>query len=118
MTLYVVVRNDIPPGLQMAQACHATREFTLYSDVDPGDNLVVLGASPAELAALLARVAEKPAGCSEFHHPYAYSPFHEPDLGGELTALALVGSGARKMLSSFPLALRGVDSPGLSALTL
>lgn len=89
--LYIVVRNDIAPGLQMAQACHAAREFTLRSDEDVGDNLVVLHASHAELERLVAS-----APCV---------PFHEPDLRGELTAAAFGGE-ARKILSTLPLALR------------
>lgn len=89
--LYIVVRNDIAPGLQMAQACHAAREFTLKSGEDVGENLVVLHASHAELERL---VTASPC-----------VPFHEPDLGGELTAAAF-GGNARKLLSSLPLALR------------
>lgn len=97
--LYVVVRNDIPAGLQIAQACHAAREFTLYADEDVGDNLVVLQAAPDELAKLVERAIQ--GMCSVVR-------FHEPDLGGELTAAAFGGS-SRKMLSSLPLALR--DDP-------
>lgn len=94
--LYVVVRNDIARGLQIAQACHATREFTLrHPHEDVGENLVVLSASHAELERLVA-AAE---GVS------AVTPFFEPDLGGQLTAAAFSGN-ARKLLSTFPLALR------------
>lgn len=94
--LYVVVRRDISPGLQLAQACHATREFTIrHADNDVGDNLVVLQAEPAELA----RLVEAAEGVC------AVAPFHEPDLDGELTAAAF-GVGARRLLSSYPLALR------------
>lgn len=92
--LYIVVRNDIPPGLQMAQACHAAHEFGRTGE-DVGDNLVVLHASHADLERLVASAA---GVCS-------CVPFHEPDLGGELTAAAF-GCGARRILSSFPLALR------------
>lgn len=93
--LYVVVRNDIAAGLKMAQACHATREFTLRQSEDVGENLVVLEAPPEELA----RVVGAASGlCS-------VTTFHEPDLGGALTAAAF-GLGARKLLSSLPLACR------------
>jgi electron transfer flavoprotein alpha/beta subunit len=94
--LYIVVRNDITPGLQIAQACHAAREFTLYADEDVGDNLVVLQAGPAELAQHVERALAY--GC-------AVVRFHEPDLGGELTAAAF-GGGAQRILASLPLALR------------
>jgi hypothetical protein len=96
--LYVVVRHDLGAGLQMAQACHAVREFTREHPADGvGDNLVVLETSLDRLhfLAYRARVGEK---CRT-------TAFHEPDLGGELTAVAF-GAGARKLLSELPLAGR------------
>lgn len=94
--LYVVVRSDLRTGLKMAQACHAAREFTLERPAeDVGDNLVVLEASEERLALLVAKAS---GVCS-------VTEFHEPDLGGELTAVAF-GAGARKMLSQLPLAGR------------
>lgn len=95
--LYVVVRSDIPPGLQMAQACHATREFgLLHPGVDVGDNLVVLHASSEdELNRLLESALDV---C-------AVAPFREPDVGNQLTAVAFAGE-ARPILSCLPLALR------------
>lgn len=94
--LYIVVRCDIAAGLQLAQACHAAREFTLAQrDEDVGDNLVVLAASHSELERLVERA---PGVCS-------VTAFHEPDLGGELTAAAF-GVGAQRLLSQLPLALR------------
>lgn len=91
--LYVVVRHDLALGLQMAQACHATREFTRTKPAEPvSDSLIVLEASGVELAELVAR-----AGAVRV------VAFHEPDLGGELTAAAF-GVGARKLLSCLPLA--------------
>jgi hypothetical protein len=96
VTLYIVVRNDISAGLMMAQACHAAREYTLHSREDPGDNLVCLQASPTQLFGLVVRAACE--GTSAL-------PFFEPDLHGALTAAAF-GSGAKKLLSQLPLALR------------
>lgn len=94
--LYVVVRDDLPPGLMMAQACHAAHEAGLYMDEDVGDNLVVLSASHAKLREL---EAQAPA------LGLPHIAFHEPDLGGELTACAFT-SKARPLVSSLPLALR------------
>lgn len=94
--LYVVVRADLPPGLQMAQACHAAHEYGLYGNDDVGDNLVVLAASAAQLHELAAQAAA--LGLS-------HVAFHEPDLGGELTACAFSGT-IRPLVSSLPLALR------------
>lgn len=100
--LYVVVRRDLPPGLQLAQACHAVREFV---DEHPGaeekigENLVALNvADELALWRLTERVREQGV---------PVTLFREPDLGGALTAAAM-GSAAQKLLSSLPLALREV----------
>lgn len=94
--LYIAVRSDIPPGLQIAQACHAARAFTLeHPSADVGENLVVLASeSEAELRELAERLSPLPT-----------TRFFEPDLQGELTAIAFPGEGARAV-SSLPLALR------------
>ncbi len=81
----------------MAQACHATREFgLLFPNEDVGDNLVVLHAPDEAALAHLAEVAG--VAC-------AVARFYEPDLNGQMTAAAF-GMGARKILSTLPLALR------------
>ena len=102
--LYVVVRADIPAGLQLAQACHVTREFTrAHPEEDVGENLVVLAAkSEPELQELF---TDARSVCPR-------TAFYEPDLDGAMTAVALVGE-ARRLLSSFPLALRyrGLEEP-------
>lgn len=92
--LYVIVRSDLPPGLQLAQACHATREFgNLYPFCDVGENLVVLQAQDeTELRTIV-------EGCRGF----LVAPFHEPDLGGEMTAAAISGA-AKGRLRRLPLA--------------
>lgn len=103
--LYVVVRDDLPPGLQMAQACHAVREFTLkYPELDVGENLVVL---QAKGEAQLLRLC--------FDNTWdnidaVLLVFREPDLGGEYTAFA-AASEARPLVSSLPLAGRGYVKP-------
>jgi hypothetical protein len=98
--LYVVVRRDLPPGMQLAQACHAVREFVAEhpeADGQCGENLVVLS-TPDEIS--LWRLSHQVR-----RHDVAVTLFIEPDLDGELTAAAM-GSDARKLLSSLPLALR------------
>lgn len=99
--LYVIVRSDLAPGLQLAQACHALRLFAAdHPEVDKAwyegsSNLVVLQApSEEELLALAARAGEVPT-----------SVFREPDLGDEVTAIALGPTGAG-LVSQLPLALR------------
>ena len=104
MRLYVVVRADLPPGLQCAQACHAARAFRDPPDAD--ENLIVLSAPNEEaLRSLLLQ-----AGPSA-----AVAAFHEPDLDGQLTAIALNGIDVPLLLAALPLALR--DRRKLSDLT-
>jgi hypothetical protein len=103
MTLYIVVRNDIPAGLMMAQACHAARAYTCAWPSDEDENLVALTSTPAELEVL--RLDARA-------HGYRSASFYEPDLDGELTAVALGGE-AKKRLSQLPLALR--DTRGIPA---
>lgn len=96
--LYVAVRNDLPPGLQVAQACHALREFAhRFPELDrdwfeSSNNLVVVQVPSLQDLQELVRSAEEPV-----------APFHEPDLGGELTAATFVSG---RLLGSLPLALR------------
>lgn len=104
--MYVVVRNDLAPGLQIAQACHAAYAFGLYSPDESRENLVVLSTDKASLETLVAAVAQRDGG---------HVPFYEPDLGDELTACAFDET-SRKALSCLPLALR--DSTKLSDLTV
>jgi len=85
--LYIVVRDDLTPGLMLAQACHAAFEYGMYGADDVGDNLIVLTASPDALRELEAQVCAL---------TLSHESFREPDLGGELTALALSGSLSRR----------------------
>lgn len=101
--LYVVVRNDLPPGLQVAQACHALREFVArHPGLDEqwyrgSNNLVILQVrGKADLDVLRDRADKL---------EIAYADFHEPDMGGTLTAVAFSAE-AKLILSNLPLALR------------
>lgn len=98
VSLYVVVRGDLPVGLQMAQACHAVREWghAFPYSVTNGNLIVLSVPGLAELTALKARADEQTA----------VVPFREPDIGDELTAIALVGGRAKPLLSKLPLAGR------------
>lgn len=97
--LYVIVRSDLAPGLQVAQACHAVAAFAYEHRqahdawVEGESNLVVLQArDEAHLLELLG-----PA-------PGQLATFCEPDLNGEMTAFA--ASEAHPSWSCLPLALR------------
>ncbi len=112
--LFIVVRNDLPPGMQMAQVCHAQREFAERFPVldrvwfDLSNNLVVLQVSDEpELRRL--SVAARTEG-------WSHVCFKEPDLDGQWTAAAFEWK-ARKLLSSLPLALRSPSVPLSAGLT-
>jgi hypothetical protein len=108
MKLYVVVREDLAPGLELAQALHAAVELAILRPEDAlawrreSQNVAILGERGGEagLSATHARVRAMGA------RPVL---FHEPDLGGAFTAFAFLAddaSPAARCLSSLPLALR------------
>ncbi len=92
--LYVLVRNDLAPGLQMAQAVHAAIAFSLkHPDLSESTpNVVVLA------------VRHEDDLSDAWEDDRSGVLFHEPDLGDEATAYATVADGAR--YSSLPLAGR------------
>jgi hypothetical protein len=104
--LYIIVRNDLTPGLQCAQACHAQHLFTQrFPELTKvwEQNLVVLQVpNEACLDALYEDFAGGPQNKGEV---YPAAAFFEPDLDDQMTAIAVAGT-AEKLLSSFPLALR------------
>jgi hypothetical protein len=96
--LYIIVREDLSPGLKIAQSAHALSAFewrfpATYKDwYETSNNLVVLQhANPEEVAKRLE--SEK----------YRVARFYEPDLDNQLTAIA-VEPAAQKRLSSLRLA--------------
>lgn len=102
MKMYVVVRSDLSPGLQIAQSCHALQLFAYqYNEITSywykeSNNLVVLQApNKEELARLGYELSKKGV---------EVSMFREPDLDNELTAIAVAPSGQR-YLSTLALAL-------------
>lgn len=99
--LFVIVRADLPAGLQVAQACHALRQFVAeHPEVDKAwfegsNNLVVLQVpSEGDLTTLASRAHEVPT-----------SVFREPDMGDQVTAIALGPTGSA-LVAQLPLALR------------
>lgn len=103
MKMYVIVRSDLKPGLQVAQSCHAMRLFIEeHPKVDQvwyeaSNNLVVLGVPNKEALAKLAYDLTVQG--------VEVSTFREPDLNNELTAIA-AGPAAQRYLSTLPLAMK------------
>ena len=101
--LFFITRADLPPGDRAAQSVHGAIVFTLtYPDLvrawhDTSNNVVLLEAKDE---AALVKLAARAAAAS-----VPLCTFSEPDLGDEMTALALGPTGYR-LVSSLPLTLR------------
>ena len=102
LKLFIVVRADLDPGLQMAQAIHASIQFVFEhleearSWYDTSNNVVVKQV-PDE-AALAGLVQERD------YNRTTCQVFGEPDLKGAWTAAAFMGEGANAYLRELPLA--------------
>lgn len=103
--LYVVLRSDLTPGQMLPQTGHGVRAFTHHHPKldaewhENSKNLVVLEVPDEKALIDLHKKANDngvPACC-----------FQEPDLGNSVTCIAL-GIGAKRLVSSLPLALRGL----------
>lgn len=105
--LYVLVREDLSPGLLTAQACHAVAEFflakgwsgRLWSEDPEGGYLIVLGVPNEEALKGWVEIlrGEKVDQAS----------FHEPDLDGALTAVCFhPHPSLNGLVAGLPLALR------------
>ncbi len=88
MRVYVIARQDLPPGQRAVQACHAVAELMFRHRDDPAvlewardhKTMVLLGVgSEAELLDWERRLSSDGV-------PLA--TFREPDMGGQATALA------------------------------
>jgi peptidyl-tRNA hydrolase len=103
--LYIAVRSDLSPGLQLAQSTHAAFHFcidwpALARAWLTESNFLVIVAVPDEdaLAALAAEAVEE---------GIARTIVREPDLENSITAVALQpGAEARRLCAQFPLALK------------
>jgi hypothetical protein len=110
--LTIVCRANIPPGYQVAQSCHAVAAFSVkYPQIfslwaEQVKNIACLSVWNEAALQDLAKLAELKG--------IPYACFYEPDLGDELTSIAL-GEGGHRIASCLPLALKAkvpVDSEG------
>jgi len=106
--MFVVVRADLPPGLQMAQAGHAIAELCFsYGDTakgllwyESGEGHLIVLSVPSELDLIDAKNTLQAAGI-------ICEPFNEPDLDMQLTAFACFCAPEDNYLfCDLPLALR------------
>jgi len=113
---YVIVRSNMPPGLQMAQATHAAIQFgqewpdllaPWYTD---SNFLVIVGAPDEDALMQMADYANELG--------IRYSIVEEPDLHDSVTAIALQpGEVARMLCACSPLALREAEEPEIEYAT-
>lgn len=103
LKLYIIVRSNLPPGAQAAQACHALLAFVkahpIVSDYwhHKSNNLVVLQVPDESCLLHLAGRAQDEG--------IEHSVFREPDFDNTVTAVALEPAG-RRLVSNLALALR------------
>lgn len=103
--LYVVVRNDLPPGAQLAQAIHAKDEFAMkYPEInrawyEQSNYICVLQVADEDtLDALMDRA---------WYSGIKYACFSEPDRDGEHTAAAFEpGEATKELCKELQLALK------------
>lgn len=98
MKLFVVVRSTLSAGLKMAQAIHAFRGFA-------ADHPILESYWHAEHNNIVVLQHEDPEGLAEDLESQGIrlTRFHEPDLGGQLTAICAEPA-AERVLSNLPLA--------------
>lgn len=99
------MRNDLAPGLQIAQACHALRQFSEeHPDIDrvwfkESNYIVCLSVKNEEKLDTLIDKA--------YVNGIKLSKFRESDLENQITAIAIEpGNKAKKLCSHLPLALK------------
>lgn len=103
--LFIITRQDLAPGYQVAQSCHALRQFAFeYPEIDSAwfqrsNYLACLSAkNEDELLKLIDRAVKRGV---------RFSIFFEPDLDYEITAVALEpGLESKRLCSNYGLALR------------
>ena len=107
--LYIVTRQDLAPGLQAAQVAHAAFQFAYehrplaHSWLQESNFLIILSVESEDELHLLAGAAQ------DIGLPV--TKFTEPDIGDELTAIAIAPSPQTvELTSSLPLALSEVST--------
>jgi len=106
--LFLVTRRDIKPGYQAVQSCHAMRQFTNdHPDRDAewfkSSNYLALLSVPTEVELMRLITAADDAGLR-------WSAFREPDVGGQITAIAIEPSPRTvELCKALPLALKDLS---------
>ena len=109
MKLYLVVRGDLLPGQQLAQACHGALAFArehpeVWREWEKVSNtLVVLTVKNVDVLHYLSQQA--------YYQNIRTSYFTDPDLDPSLTCVVFEpGHGAAQLCRPLPLALRQLSA--------
>ena len=101
--LYIITRSDLSPGLQIAQSCHALREFVeIHPKIDKAwykdsNYLVILSVNNEFSLELLIEKAKE--------NDIKFALFREPDLDDQITAVAFEPSiNSKHLFRDLPLA--------------
>lgn len=84
--LYVLVRKDLPPGYQIAQAIHAKDEFThTFPEAekswrDESNTIVVLAADQEEVVRWVDEMTERGIKCCWFEEPDMLDKYGHPQV--------------------------------------
>lgn len=107
--LYIITRQDLAPGLQAAQVAHAAFQFAyehrpLATSWQQESNFLIILSVPDE-----ENLRDLGKSAVALGLPVTY--FTEPDIGDELTALAIAPSPATvELTAKLPLALSEVTT--------
>lgn len=109
--LYIITRQDLTPAYQAVQSCHVVADVILkhpkYAlEWHRTSNTMVMLSVKDEFSLLDIEDKLKENG-------FKFASFREPDLNGELTAIAIIpGEGVREFCKGFSLALKNVSGAG------
>jgi len=79
--MYLFVRDDLPPPVQIVQTCHAVDELNMRHQSDGTNHMVLCSANNEAHLISIAEYLED--------HNIDFEMFCEPDLGDEYTAIAI-----------------------------
>jgi peptidyl-tRNA hydrolase len=85
--LFLITRRDISPGYQAVQSCHAMRQFT--ADHPDRDGEWFVGSSYLALLSVDDEVELMRLISQAKDHGLRWSAYREPDVGGQITAIAI-----------------------------
>lgn len=102
--LYLITREDLPPGQQAVQAAHALRQFV--AEHPETDRQWFSGSNTLAILTVKDQSTLEGLFKKAINRRIPVAKFQEPDRSDELTAIAL-GPEGRRLTRNLPLALQG-----------